>query len=557
MVMTAEQAHQRRWWTLAVLCLSLTVISLDNTILNVALPSIVESLGAKGSQLQWIIDAYTIVFACLLLTAGSLGDKLGRKGVLTVGLTAFAACSAFASTASSTGTLIFARGLMGIGGALIFPTTLSILTNTFQGKERAKAIGIWAGVAGLGIAVGPLAGGLLVEHFWWGSVFLVNVPVCALAVGLGWFLIPTSKDTRDSKLDPMGAVLSIVGLVGLLYGIIQAPDSGWGAPEVLAGFAVGLVFLALFAAWELRYSHPMLDVRFFKNPRFSAASATITLVYFALFGSTFLLTQYFQFVLAYSPFKAGLMTAPVAIGIMAMAPNAPKLVFRIGTKKVVVLGLLVVAGSVALYASDTLMSSVWWGGAVRVIFGVGMGLTIAPATESIMGSLPRAKAGVGSAVNDTTRQTGGALGVAVIGSVFAGRYHALIRPPAGVTGSLAAATHDSIGTALKAGSEALKAGRISPAAFGQIKAAADQAYLGSMRVAVGIGAVIVLCAAVVAWRFLPARGADHDEEVPTLAPAPNGAARMPDGVDGVSAQRGRPADGQEPAEPPMDDGVLV
>jgi EmrB/QacA subfamily drug resistance transporter len=349
-------AHDRRWWTLGVLCLSLTVIGVDNTILNVALPSIVESLGARGSQLQWIIDAYTIVFACLLLTAGALGDRFGRKGALTAGLVLFGVFSALASQSGSATQLIVSRGLMGIGGALIFPTTLSILTNTFTGRERARAIGIWAGVSGLGIVVGPLLGGALVEHFFWGSVFLVNVPLCIAAIVLGHYFIPTSKAAGGEKLDPAGAMLSILGLSGVLYAIIEAPDIGWTSARVLGGGGLGLLFLAAFAVWEFTSSHPMLDVRFFRNPRFSAASGTITLVYFALFGSTFLLTQYFQFVLGYSPLKAGMMTAPVAIGLMAGAPNAPKLAHRYGTKLTVLGGLVLVMAGLLMYSSNTIMS---------------------------------------------------------------------------------------------------------------------------------------------------------------------------------------------------------
>jgi len=497
--LTPEQLHERRWWTLGVLCLSLLVIGVDNTILNVALPSIVRSLHAQGSQLQWIIDAYTLVFAGLLLTAGSLGDRLGRKGALTAGLVLFGGFSALASQSRSATMLIVARGLMGIGGAFIYPTTLSILTNTFSGRERGRAIGVWAGVAGLGIVVGPLGGGLLLEHFAWGSVFLVNVPICTAAIVLGRFLVPDSRDPEEGRLDPVGALLSIVALSGLLYGIIEAPDVGWSDARVVAGLGTGVVVLAVFLWWEAHTKHPMLDIRFFRNPRFSAASTTITLTYFALFGSTFLLTQYFQFVLGYSPLKAGMMTAPVAVGIMGCAPQAPKLVERFGTKRVIAGGLLIVAAALCLYASDTVMSSVVAGGLVRVLFGAGMGFTTAPATESIMGSLPTGRAGVGSAVNDTTRQTGGALGVAVIGSVFAFRYHSIVSRSQRVPSGAARAVRDSIGKALEA------ARHLPPAERVVVRAVADHAYLQSMRVAYGIGASFVLLAAFVTWRFLPAR----------------------------------------------------
>jgi EmrB/QacA subfamily drug resistance transporter len=504
-----ERIRELRWWTLAVLCISLIVISVDNTILNVALPSIVKELGATGSQLQWIIDAYTIVFAGLLLTAGSLGDRLGRKYALTAGLVLFGVFSAFASQASSPSMLILARGLMGVGGAFIFPTTLSILTNTFTGADRAKAIGIWAGVSGLGIVIGPVGGGLLLEHFSWGSVFLVYVPICVIAIALGIFLVPNSHDPEEGRLDPLGAVLSVIGLTALLYGIIEAPDRGWGSTPVLGALAVGIVVLGAFFAWELHTRYPMLDIRFFRNPRFSAASATITLTYFALFGSTFLLTQYFQFVLGYSPLKAGVMTAPVAVGIMVCAPQAPRFVDRFGTKKVVASGLLVVAFSLLLYASDTIMSSLFWGILVRTLFGAGMGFTAAPATESIMGSLPPGKAGVGSAVNDTTRQTGGALGVAVIGSIFLFRYHSVVGSADSVPRSVRPAVRDSIGAALDAARSLPARGQ---AAVIQL---VDHAYIVSMRLAYFIAALVVLAAAAVTWRYLPAHAPDEvDEEEP-------------------------------------------
>jgi EmrB/QacA subfamily drug resistance transporter len=499
----------KRWWVLGVLCLSLTVISIDNTILNVALPSIVESLRARGSDLQLLIDGYTIVFACLLLTAGSLGDKLGRKGILTGGLALFGAFSAMAAFSHTSHQLILSRALMGLGGACIYPSTLSILTNTFHDpRERARAIGIWAGVSGLGVAIGPLAGGLLLEHFWWGSVFLVNLPICAIAITLGRMVIPNTERDPDEALDPAGAILSIVGLVGFLYAIIEVPDKGFMDPTVLASFVVGVAFLVGFGWWETHTAHPMLDLHFFQNARFSAASGTITLTFFALYGSTFLLTQYFQFVLLYSPLKAGMLTAPVAVGIMGMAPQAPKLVERIGTKLVVVIGLSVVAVGLLLYGSDMVMSSIPGGVAVRMLFGVGMGCVMAPATESIMGSLPKAKAGVGSAVNDTTRQTGGALGVAVIGSVFAARYHAVISVPAGLPKAATPLVHDSIGRAL----EAARRYQLPASASRAVHDAATAAFLSGMRLAVVVGAIVVVIAAGVAYRYLPAHAEALDDE---------------------------------------------
>jgi EmrB/QacA subfamily drug resistance transporter len=483
------------------------VIGVDNTILNVALPSIVRSLDATGSQLQWMVDAYTIVFACLLLTAGSLGDRYGRRRMLLFGLAWFGAFSALASTASSPGMLIAARGLMGVGGAFIFPTTLSILTNTFRDPaERARAIGVWAGVAGIGIAIGPVVGGVLVEHLGWGSVFFINVPVCVLTFVLVRWLVPKSSAREESPLDPIGALLSIAGLVAFLFGVIEVPNLGWTAPEVIGGFAIGLVFLGLFAAWEAHTPRPMLDVRFFRNPRFSAASATITLAFFALFASTFLLTQYFQFVLGYSPVQSGLMLTPVALGLIVGSPSAPRFAHRFGTKRVVVFGLLVMAAAMACYASDTIMSSFALGFGVRLVYGLGMGITVAPVTESIMGSLPPARAGVGSAVNDTTRQTGGALGVAVLGSIFASQYHATFDSARGLPRDVAHAARDSIGTSLQVA-------RHAPAGVAtRLREVAQDAFLSSMRITYVCAVAVVLVAAFVAARFLPARAKEPSEE---------------------------------------------
>jgi EmrB/QacA subfamily drug resistance transporter len=500
-----DRSHARRWWTLLCLCLCVVIIGLDNTILNVALPSIVNDLGASGSQLQWIVDAYTIVFACLLLTTGAIGDRYGRRLTLMIGVAWFGSCSLLATFVTTPGQLIATRALMGVGGAFIYPSTLSVLTNLFRDPtERARAIGIWAGVSGVGIAIGPLLGGFLVEHFGWSSVFFINVPICAVALVGAFLLVPSGLRHRSSPLDPLGGVLSIVSLSSLLFAIIEAPEQGWTSLVVLTGFVGAALGIAVFIAWEKATPAPMLDVRFFRNPRFSAASATITLTQFSLYGSTFLLTLYFQFVLGYSPLKAGLMLMPVALGLMVGAPIAPRLVLRRGTKRVVVTGLSLVAVCVALYSSDTLMSTVAVGMLIRFCYGLGLGLTHAPVTESIMGSLPPSRAGVGSAVNDTTRQTGGALGVAVLGSVFASHYHHTVQRVPGLPATAARQLHESIGSAQEA-ARTLPAGQAAA-----VREAARHAFLASGRVTFTLACAVVLGAITVAYRYLPARAQGAD-----------------------------------------------
>jgi EmrB/QacA subfamily drug resistance transporter len=507
----SDRLDRRGWITLIVVCMALLVITIDNTILNVALPTIVRDLGASGSDLQWVIDGYLLVFAGLLLTAGAIGDKVGRKRMLLGGLTAFGVFSALASLSTSPDMLIAARASMGAAAACIYPTTLSILTNTFHGRQRARAIGVWAGMSGLGVAIGPLVGGLLVENFSWGAVFLVNVPICLMAVALGLRFVPDSRDPENRALDPVGALLSIIGLTGVLYAIIHAPTAGWTSATVVTTFAAGVLALALFAWWEQHTPQPMLDLKFFRNPRFSAASATITLVTFALVGSMYLLTQYFQFVLGYSPFKAGVMAVPVAVGMMATAPNTPKLVARYGTKLVVTSGVLIVAVGLLLYASDTIMSAFVGGAFVRLLFGIGTGLCIAPATDSIMGSIPRARAGVGSAVNDTTRQTGGALGVAVLGSIFASRYSSSVSGLGKLSRATIAAAHDSVGRALEA------ARHLPPGELRLVDHASKAAFIDAMRFTCPIAAAIVAGGAYIAWRYLPSTHDDGVQPVMSVA----------------------------------------
>jgi EmrB/QacA subfamily drug resistance transporter len=490
---------------LGVLSLSLVIIGLDNTILNVALPTLVRELGASASELQWMVDSYVLVFAGLLLTMGALGDRFGRKLALNTGLVIFGVASVFAAFSDSATALIAARAFMGIGGALIMPSTLSIITNIFTGAERGRAIAAWAAVAGLGIVVGPALGGWLLEHFWWGSIFLINVFIVGAAILFGFFLVPESKDPAATPLDPVGALLSIVGLTALVYAIIEAPAKGWTDGVVLLGFGLAIVLLGAFLWWERRVEHPMLRLEFFKNPRFSAASGAIAMVFFAMFGTIFLLTQYLQFVLGFSPLEAGIRVMPVATMVIA-APLAARVVEKVGTKRVVATGLAVVAVAMGWLALIDINSGYGHVATTLTLLGFGMGAAMAPATESIMGSLPLAKAGVGSAMNDTTRQVGGALGVAILGSILASSYGAAMQPVVSVLPPEAAAlAGDSVGGAIRV------AQQIGDAAAPLI-AAANEAFINAMTSAVWVAAAIALLGSLITWRYLPSHELDPDEK---------------------------------------------
>jgi EmrB/QacA subfamily drug resistance transporter len=512
-----DPVHARRWWILGVLCLSLLIVGIDGTIVNVALPSFVRELGASTTQLQWISDAYTLAFASLLLTAGTLGDRFGRRGSLLWGLAVFGGGSLASSMAGSANVLIATRAIQGLGAAFVMPATLSILTNVFDESERGRAIGLWAGVSGLGVAIGPITGGWLLTHYRWGSIFMVNLPIVLIAIVGALVLVPNSKDPSPSRIDLVGTFLSIGMLVSLLYGMIEGPSTGWTSPTILSVFAIGVVLLSAFVRWELHTTHPTLDVTFFKNPRFSAASTSVTLVFFAMFGSMFFLTQYLQFVLGFSPLAAGVRLLPAAIALMIAAPVSSFLVARFGTKAVVTFGLATVAAALFLMSRATVSGGYGLVAVVLVVLGIGMGCAMAPATDSIMGSLPESKAGVGSAVNDTTREIGGALGVAVLGSLTASAYSShLASSPAvanlahyGAQGQTAAtAIKGSIGSASIATGQLSKleaAGQIATGTTKSLVALTNNAFVSAMSHTVVIGGVVALLGAVVAWLFLPAR----------------------------------------------------
>lgn len=489
--------YEKRWVILGVLCLSLVLVVVGNSSLNVALPTLQKDLGASSTQLQWIVDAYSIVFAGLLLPTGALGDRFGRKGALQLGLVVVGLASLLSTFANSPNQLIATRAAMGVGAAFVMPATLSILANVFPAGERARAIAIWAGFSGAGAAVGPVLSGFLLEHFWWGSVFFVNVPIVIGALVAGAILLPTSKDPNHGRLDPVGALFSVVALASLLYAIIEAPVKGWGSASTIIGFVLFAGFAVAFVQWERRSAAPMLPMELFRNRRFSVGAATITLTFFCMFGLFFVLTQYLQFVLGFTPFKAGLATLPLAAMLIIFAPRSAGFVVRWGQARVQAFGLTMVAIGLLVMAALTPSSSYGWVALALVIMGIGMACTTAPATSAIVTSVPLSKSGVGSAVNDTTREVGGALGIAVLGSLVSSGYRAtMANNVAGLPGASAAIARDSIGGAFNV---AKVAGPLGD----QLNAAASAAFTDSMSTALIAAAVVALGAAAMVLKFFP------------------------------------------------------
>jgi len=527
---TTAPSNPRRWQILGVLCVALFVIVMDNTIVNVALPTLARELGAGTSSLQWIVDAYTLVFAGLLLAAGGLGDRFGRKPALIAGLVVFGSFSLLGALASSTGQLIAARAVMGVGAALIFPTTLAIAVNVFtDARERAAAIGIWTAITGVAVALGPISGGWLLEHFSWGSVFLVNVPVAASAAVAAWVLVPDSRDPRAPRLDLPGLGLSIAGVTLLVWSLIEAPRHGWTSVATLGGVAAAASLLVVFVLWERRTPQPLLDVRLFRNMRFTGASLAVTLGFFALFGFIFLVTQYFQLVKGYTALQAGVRTVPFALAMGIAAVSAPAVVRRLGTKLVVAGGLASMAVGFAIAATNDATTPYRVIVTAMLLMGAGLGAAVAPATESILGSLPAAKAGVGSAVNDTTREVGGTLGVAVLGSIMASLYGGRIADAlsgAPIPAQAQAAAHDSLAAALQV------AQHVGGSAGAIIAATARDAFVHAFQVGSWVTGGVALAGALIALVLLPARARDEaitielDEEIaPEVEPVGVGDAR--------------------------------
>jgi EmrB/QacA subfamily drug resistance transporter len=501
-------ALQRRGLALAALCMAAFVISLDTTIVNVALPSLVRQLHASTTDLQWVVDAYSLVFTALILAAGSLSDRLGRKGTLIVGLGVFGAASLAGSAGGSVHQLVAARAVMGLGAALIFPATLSLISNIFTERaERARAIGLWGATTGVGIALGPIVGGWLLGRFWWGSVFLLMAPVAAGIAAIVLTVVPPSRDPGTPPFDSVGLLLSAAGMGTLVFAIIEAPGAGWASARTIATFAASALALAGLVAVERRRAYPMLDVGLFANPRFTAASGAVTVAFFALSGFIFLVTQYFQFLKAYSPLGTGVRLLPVASSVAVASLVGTKLAVRVGNKQVVTAGLVLLCAAFGWIATTSAATSYLEIVAQMLVLGTGMGLTSAPATEAIMGVVPKEKAGVGSAVNDATRLLGGTLGVAVIGSVAASAYAARLGAavPTGLPSGVREAAKGSVGGAIVA-AQHLPTGGLRPMAD-QLRLAAIQAFERSFSVGCLVAVAVAGAGAALTWLVLPARPA--------------------------------------------------
>jgi EmrB/QacA subfamily drug resistance transporter len=492
--------HARRWKTLGVLSLSLVIIGLDNTILNVALPTLQAEFDASPSKLQWMVDSYLLVFAALLLVFGTLGDRFGRKLALQAGVSIFGLASLGALVADSADQVIAVRAAMGVGAALIMPATLSIIANVFKGEERGKAIAIWAALAAVGIGLGPLAGGLLLEWFDWPSVFLVNVPFAVAALLLGIRYVPESRDPSPGSFDLPGAALSAAGFSTLVFAIIEAPEQGWTSGLVLGSLAASGALLGSFLWWESRTEDPMLDLRFFRRARFSVGTAAVSVAFFALLGAIFALTQYLQFAHGYSAIEAGAVMSPLALGLMMGAGSSSKAVRRLGTSRVVaagLAGLALVLSLTMLWEPNTsaLALATWFFG-----LALAMGWVMAPATEAVVGAVPAARSGVASATNTVARMVSGALGVAVIGSLVSSLYSNDVDgsldalPPAAQT-----AAEGSIGAA------SAIAAQLPPDASSSLLAETGGAFTQAMGIGLLVAAVLAAATAVIVLRFLPAR----------------------------------------------------
>ena len=492
--------HPRRKQILLVLCLSLLAGVIDNTVLNTALPTLARVLHAGTSSLQWIVDGYTLCFAALLIPAGALGDRYGRRLSLIGGLVVFALGSLAAALAPNAGVLVADRVLMGFGAAFVMPATLSILNAVFPPRERAQAIAAWSAVAGVGVIIGPTLGGLLLAHFWWGSVFLVNIPIVVIALAGVLWVVPETAEPGRHSLDVVGTLLVGGALVAIVDAIIEAPSRGWTGLGTLAEAAAGLAALAIFVWWELRVEHPLIDLRVFSSRAFSAASGSVTVTFFALFGSLFVFTQYLQLVHGYSPLSAGVRALPFAFATGAMSPLSPVLANRLGNRTVISAGLALM-GLGLLDLSTAQVDTGYPALALAVaIMGAGMGLVMAPASSTIMTTVPAHQASAGSAVNDTIREVGGTLGVAIVGSLAAAVYRSRLSTKLAAHHTPGFVVHIATGSIAAADAVGKSIGGVRG---GEIVRAARDSFTSAMAIGMRVAGGIAVAAALAAVAVIP------------------------------------------------------
>ncbi|MFI0261021.1 MFS transporter [Streptomyces sp. NPDC017056] len=540
-----DRPYTKRWWALGVLCLSLLIIVMANTSLTVAAPDMTADLGLSSSDLQWVIDGYTVPYAALMLMLGAVGDKYSRRGALVLGLLVFAGGSVAGALVDSSTGVIAARAVMGVGAAMIMPATLSLLAATFPRKERALAITIWTATAGLAIAVGPLVAGALLENHGWSSSFLINVPVAALGIVGSLLVVPASKAGHSDRLDYVGGLLSVVWVGSLIYMLIQGPHFGWDARAVGAAVLAG-VGLVLFVVWELRHPRPVLDVRRFAHRGFAGSNLAVALFFLAVFGAFYYLTQHLQFVLGYSPLETGIRMLPLAGAVFVGAALTGFLTPRLGMKITVTTGM--VGGTVALALLTRVDAGSSYGDflAPLIVLGLAIGLSLSPCTDAIMGAFPEDQLGVGGAVNDTSIELGGSLGIAILGSVLANTYSSKLSDAAAAAaahggpklpGSALSTAQDSVGAGLAVAKEvgkqvaqgaAPKVGPEKAQALGlqQAQAVAD-AVRGAFSDAVAhtsvVGAVVLGVGTVLVAVLLPRRRAQKPDTAPAAAREPVGA----------------------------------
>jgi EmrB/QacA subfamily drug resistance transporter len=498
---------------LGVVVVGLLAIVIDNTVLNVALKTIASppsrgGIDASQSELEWAINSYTLVFAGLLFTFGVIGDRFGRKRMLMIGLLLFGAGSLLSAYSHSPDQLIAARALMGLGGAATMPQTLSIIANVFEPAERAKAIGIWTAAVGVGVAVGPVLGGLLLTHFWWGSVFLINVPVTVAGIVAALILVPESRNPAPGKIDYLGVAGSVVGLVLLVYGIVQGGDGvSWGSVGVLGPILGGLVVLGLFAWHESRIDHPSLDVRLFRHRSLSASVGSIALLFFGMGGVYFFSSFYLQNVRGYSPLATGLLAIPFAAAQFLASPRSASLVNRYGPRVVVVGGMLANAVAIGGWVFLSASTPIWIVAALFFIQGAGLGVVIPTATSTIMESLPRERAGAGSALTNTARQVAVALSVAVLGSILSSAYRGSLNP---TLSALPPGARDAAGSSISA-TQAVAAQLGRSGQF--LLAPANTAFVDAMRVTTGVAAALAVLGCLAVLRWMPARKRESIEDL--------------------------------------------